>query len=480
MKKMLSLLLLFSFTLCAAAQQPALRFNEGKFRIAQFTDLHIMPGSAKSAATFATVKSVLSSERPQLAVLSGDVVTYDPATEGWRQVIDLFNEAQVPFAVTMGNHDAEYLTKDSIYTLLMQSPWFVGEKGPKEIGGLGNCLLPIQGKRGTTAALIYLIDSNDYQPRQLLGHYDWVHFEQIAWYREQSRRYTEANGGQPLPAVGFFHIPLPEFEMVANHPERFGNYLEGAVAAPYLNTGLFATMVQQRDVMGLFCGHDHDNDFIGLHKGMALAYGRVTGNEAYGQLKRGARMIELHEGSFHFDSWITTADGREEAWYYPSALNSVEERTMNYLPAVATSTKGRRNGVAYDYYEGKCKKVEQITTGKLLKKGTMAQPSIKEAPVDDHFAYIFRTLLWVPTRGVYRFYTYSDDGSQLEIDGQLVVNNDGGHSARRAEGKVALEAGLHQLTLFYFEDYMGQDLEVGYSSKEIDECPLPASQLYLP
>ncbi len=477
---LLALMMILNLGWEAQAQPREFRFKQGKFRIAQFTDLHWMPGSAKCETTAATVRSVLLREQPDIAVLSGDVVTGDPATQGWKSIIALFEKARVPFAVTMGNHDAEYLTKDSIFTLLQQSPWFVGEKGPKGIGGLGNASLPILNSQGKAAAVIYLIDSNDYQPRKLLGHYDWVHFDQIAWYREQSRRYTQANGGQPLPSVAFLHIPLTEFGAVANHPERYGHYLEGAVASPDINTGLFAAMVNQQDVMALFGGHDHDNDFIGLHLGMALGYGRVTGDEAYGELKRGARLIELQENAFRFDSWITTAEGREPAWYYPSGLNGQEERTMTYLPAVSRTTQGRKPGVAYTYYEGKCKKSEQIAACKVVKEGVMAVPSIAEAAVEDHFAYVYRALISIPERGVYRFYTYSDDGSVLRIDGQTVVDNDGGHSARRAEGKIALEAGLHRLELLYFEDYMGQALEVGYSSRHIDETPLPASILFLP
>ena len=42
------------------------------------------------------------------------------------------------------------------------------------------------------------------------------------------------------------------------------------------------------------------------------------------------------------------------------------------------------------------------------------------------------------------FYTISDDGSKLYIDDKLIVDNDGGHSVRRAEGKVALEKGYHR------------------------------------
>ena len=110
----------------------------------------------------------------------------------------------------------------------------------------------------------------------------------------------------------------------------------------------------------------------------------------------------------------------------------------------------------------------------------MKNISIGDAPVADQFAYEFRTLVNIPERGVYRFYTFSDDGSVLYIDGKLVVDNDGGHSGRRAEGKIALEKGLHELHLLYFEDYMGQELEVGYSGRNIFETPLTEEMLFLP
>ena len=106
--------------------------------------------------------------------------------------------------------------------------------------------------------------------------------------------------------------------------------------------------------------------------------------------------------------------------------------------------------------------------------------SINNAKQNDHFAYIFRAFIQIKERGVYRFYTYSDDGSKLLIDNQLVVDNDGGHSARRAEGKVALEPGFHEIEVRYFEDYMGQTLEVGYSARNVIEQSIPSELLYLP
>ena len=60
-----------------------------------------------------------------------------------------------------------------------------------------------------------------------------------------------------------------------------------------------------------------------------------------------------------------------------------------------------------------------------------------------------------------------------------MVNNDGGHSAKRAEGKVNLAAGFHKLELHYFENYMGQTLEVGFSTKDITERTIPSAMLWV-
>ena len=73
---------------------------------------------------------------------------------------------------------------------------------------------------------------------------------------------------------------------------------------------MFASFLDMRDVMGVFVGHDHDNDFIGIDKGIALGYGRVTGADAYGELTRGARIIELYEDQFKFDTWISHSFGK--------------------------------------------------------------------------------------------------------------------------------------------------------------------------
>jgi PA14 domain/Dolichyl-phosphate-mannose-protein mannosyltransferase len=54
--------------------------------------------------------------------------------------------------------------------------------------------------------------------------------------------------------------------------------------------------------------------------------------------------------------------------------------------------------------------------------------------------------------GTYTFATVSDDGSSVFVDGQLVVDNGGRHSALLAAGSVHLARGAHAVFIRYFQD----------------------------
>ena len=127
----------------AFAGQPELKFHDGKFRVLQLTDLHLMPNNpAKCAETEATVRAVVKRTNPDLIMLTGDVVTYDPAWTGWKRITDMMESLGVPYNVGMGNHDAEYLKKSDIYTYLLKSPNYGGAlNGEGVITGGGTCAL---------------------------------------------------------------------------------------------------------------------------------------------------------------------------------------------------------------------------------------------------------------------------------------------------------------------------------------------------
>ena len=55
----------------------------------------------------------------------------------------------MPFAVTLGNHDAEpqYMSKQEIFDELLKSPYFVGSHGPQGIPGYGQYVIPVYGSK---------------------------------------------------------------------------------------------------------------------------------------------------------------------------------------------------------------------------------------------------------------------------------------------------------------------------------------------
>ena len=180
------------------------------------------------------------------------------------------------------------------------------------MNGTGNYVLPIANEKGQKAsALLYCMDSNAYTSIDGLGTYDWFDISQVDWYRKESDLWSEKNNSSPLPALAFFHIPLPEYSKAWDIAEkqRIGVKSE-AVCSPAFNSGMFAAMVHQGDVMGTFVGHDHINDYLVPFCGIALCYGRFSGGgDTYGDLMNGGRVIVLKADKRNFETWLRLRNG---------------------------------------------------------------------------------------------------------------------------------------------------------------------------
>ena len=113
--------MLFLLIVGTTFAQHQFHFKDGKFKVVQFTDIHWDPTSPGCDTTRNTILSVLNQEKPDIAILTGDVVTANPAKKGWEAVIKIFEEAKMPFAVTLGNHDAEpqFMSKQEIFNMLL-------------------------------------------------------------------------------------------------------------------------------------------------------------------------------------------------------------------------------------------------------------------------------------------------------------------------------------------------------------------------
>ena len=302
-----------------------LKFGEDKkFKIVQFTDVHWKADSIASEEAGERMSEVLDAEKPDLVIFTGDVIFGKPADKSMRCALEPTIKRGIPFAVTFGNHDDELgMTRKELYEFIKDMPGNLTST-VEGLSGVANFILPVKASDGSKdAAVLYVFDSNAYSTLKGLKGYGWIKHDQVQWYMNESKKYTEANGGTPMMALSFFHIPLPEYhEAVQNE----GSFLIGTrkekACAPEINTGLFAAMKEAGDVLGVFVGHDHVNDYAVSWKGIMLCYGRYTGGKTvYHDIPggNGARIIELTEGERQFRSWIRLKGGQViNEFTYPS------------------------------------------------------------------------------------------------------------------------------------------------------------------
>lgn len=295
------------------APNEPLRFRDGRFKIVQFTDPQ--DGPVFHPRTKAAMERILDAEKPDLVVVTGDLLSTGDFQNKEQVRASLEAMAQpmvrrgVPWAVTFGNHDCDALdrlgiTKQDMMSWIRALPHNRNTDDPADVPGVGNNALRVLGRSSKPALVVWLLDSHSYAPEEIagqkLGSYGWIQPEQIGWYAQTSRA-IEREAGAKVPGLMFFHIPLPEFGAMyaagmANEGERNDDECPSLI-----NSGLFGAILARGDVAGVFVGHDHVNTYVGTWYGVRLGYAGNIGYATYG-LKgeerdrlRGARVLEIEK-----------------------------------------------------------------------------------------------------------------------------------------------------------------------------------------
>lgn len=80
-------------------------------------------------------------------------------------------------------------------------------------------------------------------------------------------------------------------------------------------------MKEVGDMMGMFVGHDYDNDYTVMRKDILLAYGCPIGEDTeYNRLSNSARIIVSDEGVRTFTPWVRQKDGVVDKTSYPAGF----------------------------------------------------------------------------------------------------------------------------------------------------------------
>jgi predicted phosphodiesterase len=318
-KKIVSVsLALVTFVSVLSAREKELRFDSnGQFKIAQFTDMHLYLGhseyrDAQAEKTFARLSRVVSNEKPDLLVFTGDIVTGGDGLRAWNRLIDSLNIYKLPFCVMFGNHDPEVVSRTDMSKVIVSSQYSFNElNDAKELADMELEVMSSKGDK--VSCVLYCMDSHDYPKDRSLGKYAWFETSQIEWLRNCCMARREANGGEPVNSLAFFHICLQEYGPAFDNPKNYKKGRRAENECPgALNSGMFAAMVETGNIMGVFVGHDHDNDYVVLEKGIALGYGRFSGDyTTYTTFRSGVRIIVLDEGKRGFETWILEDEGRK-------------------------------------------------------------------------------------------------------------------------------------------------------------------------
>ena len=301
-----------------------IKFNNGKLKILHVTDTHLVHDDNRYP-TYMVVKEACDRENPDLVVITGDIVmNYDNADET-KALIDglmgIFEERQIPVAVTFGNHDSEVgaMSREDLMAYYNTFSCSISVDDGDALSGCGTYNIPIYSSNGEKIAFnVWVFDSNDYDEQQ---RYSGVKEDQIAWYKSTSDALKEQNGGEVVNSLVFQHIIVPEIYDAlekTNFPTLFaykhlynkGEYFRFKEDAEnhgviyekpcpgYYNYGQFDALVEKGDVLAMFFGHDHTNAFSVKHKGIDIVASPATRYKSSPYATQyGYRVIEIDESN---------------------------------------------------------------------------------------------------------------------------------------------------------------------------------------
>lgn len=306
------------------------------FKIVQLTDVHIGAGFMsinKDTMALNAVAAMLTEEKPDLVIVTGDIAFPVPFQAGTfnnknsaRLFAQLMEQLGIYWCPVYGNHDTEaysFYSREDISQLYESEdyPHCLFSEGPKEVDGCGNYFINVKNTAGDITQTLFMLDSHSYLDGDIFGimwNYDCIHENQIEWYKNEVERLTQSNNGIQPKSLTFCHMPPTEyrtawFEYADNNFENtddvtyyFGKVGEsGAVICDSkMNYGFFDTALELGSTQGMFCGHDHLNNFSLDYKGIRLTYGYSVDYLAYSGImkygsQRGCTVITTSpDGSF--------------------------------------------------------------------------------------------------------------------------------------------------------------------------------------
>lgn len=271
----------------------------GQFKILQVTDLHFhfvareIFGEPQKTES---IQSMVDIFKPDMIANTGDFWASNANGMGadmCKWSCKEFAKFKTPWAFAWGNHD-EANDYDRAHAILKKAPYSLYRGDAAD----GNYRVEVRAAGGETPLwnLIFLNDSRG-----------GFRQEQIDWFNAEAARIRKQTPNPP-PALLFFHIPLPQYDDAAKDGIAVGVKFE-SVCHEDGSREAFGAFRDAGFVRGMFCGHDHVNDYYAITDGMRMQYGRALGGYGEDKVRKGGTLITLDTASNAFDVVSVFPDG---------------------------------------------------------------------------------------------------------------------------------------------------------------------------
>lgn len=309
-----------------------LRFNnDGNFKILMMSD--IQETTDFNPITMNAIEKCLDFEKPDLVILGGDNCSANcngyvvDSVDTMSRYLDIMTapleKRSIPWAHVWGNHDHDVRIDEDIQQSLYMRYEHCLSKNAKGVSGQSNFVLPVFSSVGDSIKFnvwgldsgndIYMFADDFYGKGSSLpsdallpnkvcsfkSMWGFVSFDRIMWYYNSSIELEEYNG-EKINSLMVTHIPVWEiYNIVHNHNEcgTLGEHPENYALGTF-NSGLFAAILQRKDVKAMCGGHSHLNDAAGTYCNVILSTDGSIGYSAYGDNeRRGVRIFEVNENN---------------------------------------------------------------------------------------------------------------------------------------------------------------------------------------
>ena len=163
--------------------------------------------------------------------------------------------------------------------------------------------------------------------------------------------------------------------------------------------------------------------------------------------------------------------GNQKSLPSKTSIKKIGEIKKVYLKDVSP-------GLTYNYTHGIYRMVHDFLNVIPLKSGTATHFTIEPREKEQFFSFDFQGYINITKDGEYTFYLATNDGGRLYIDHIMLLNNDGLHPVVEINKPITLKAGLHPISVKYFQEGGRNGLKVSWEGSGIEKEEIPLKVLF--